>query len=161
MTGGGSVFTDENDLWAPPGTRITHGFELHCDQFVKPNNMEIQVHLPNGDGGRFHLDELTFAWCWDDTEIDSKPPVAPFDAYFGAGVGRYNGEAGYCADWEITDAGEPGTKDRIRAMRIWKPSGADCSLEEAFLFSIYLEPGHELTFGNHQAHKSSQTGNAP
>jgi hypothetical protein len=157
MTGGGSIFTDENDLWAPTGTRLTHGFELHCDPLDQPNNLEVEVHLPNGEGGRFHLDELTFAWCWDDPDIDPKPPNAPFDSYFGTGTGRYNGVPGYCADWEFTDAGEPGTNDRIRSMRIWKPQDVgNCSHEEEFLFSIYLEPGHTLTYGNHQAHRDNK-----
>ena len=154
MSGGGSIFTGEDDLWVPPGTHLTNSFDLHCDSFKQPNNLQVDVHLPNGASGRFHLDELQFAWCWDDPDINPKPPTAPFDSYYGQGIGRYNGEPGYCADWTFTDAGEPGTNDRVRSMRIWKPRvTGNCSLEESFLFSIYLEPGHALTFGNHQARK--------
>src|ERR1051325_4069473 len=148
MSGGGSIFTDENDLWAPAGTRLTHGFDLHCDSLTQPNNLQVEVHLPNGTGGMFHLDALTLAWCWDDPEIDSSPG-APFNSYFGAGTGQFNGVAGYCADWYFTDAGQPGTEDRVRSMRIWQPLDGNCANETQFLFSLYLEPGHTLTFGNH------------
>ena len=161
MTGGGSVFTDENDLWAPAGTRITHSFQLQCDQFAKPNNLQIEVHLPNGDGGRFHLTELTFAWCMDDPEIDAQTR-APFDTYIGAGIGTFNGQPGYCADWQITDAGERGSADLIRSMRVWHPSNPEsCAFESEFVFSIPLGPGHELTFGNHQALATKKTGTTP
>ena len=158
MTGGGSIFTDENDLWAPAGTRITHGFELQCDSLDSPNNLQIDVHLPNGESGRFHLDELQYATCWAREDIHPTPPSAPFDVYVGLGIGRYNGVPGYCTQWVFTDAGEPGTEDRIEHLRIWHPSeDGNCALEDenGFVVSIYLDPGHALTFGNHQAHKES------
>ena len=148
MTGGGSIFTDEEDFFVPPGTRVTHGFQLQCDVTLKPNNLQVNIHLPKGDGGRFHLDELVAALCWDDETTDPHPPSAPFDHYWGSGTGRFNGEAGYCADWMFTDLGEPGTEDRIEWLRIWH-----CETEE-FVFSVLREPGHPLTFGNHQAHKA-------
>lgn len=146
MTGGGSVFTDEDDFFVPAGTRITHGFQLHCDTTLTPNNLQVDIHLPDGGGSRFHLEELMVALCWNDSAVEPQPPSAPFDHYFGFGVGRLDGEAGFCADWIFTDEGEPGTEDRIALLRIW-----DCETEEFFL-SILLEPGHALTFGNHQAH---------
>jgi hypothetical protein len=147
MTGGGSVFTDENTFFVPSGTRVTHGFQLHCDPALTPNNLQVDIHLPDGESSRFHLEELTFAACWNDPETNSRPPTAPFDHYFGSGVGRLDGEAGYCADWIFTDEGEPGTNDRIELLRIWV-----CDTE-VFLFSILLEAGQPLTFGNHQAHR--------
>ncbi|MGK2927187.1 MAG: hypothetical protein ACSLE2_16345 [Lysobacterales bacterium] len=155
MTGGGSVFTDENDFFVPTGTRVTHGFQLHCDASITPNNLQVNTHLPDGGGSRFHLEELVDAVCWNDPEIEPRPPVAPFDHYWGFGVGRLDGVAGFCADWIFTDAGEPGTEDRIELLRIW-----DCGTEE-FFFSIlrgsdYGLLGLPLTFGNHQAHR--QTG---
>lgn len=146
MTGGGSVFTGENDFFVPAGTRVTHGFELNCDATITPNNLQVDIHLPDGESLRFHLEELEGALCWNDPEADPRPPVAPFDHYFGYGVGSLNGEEGYCADWLFTDQGEPGTEDRIELLRIY-----DCADE--FFFSILLEDGHTLTFGNHQAHK--------
>lgn len=150
MTGGGSVFTDEDDFFVPAGTRVTHGFQLHCDATSTPNNLQVDIHLPDGGTSRFHLEELLLAACWNDPEAEPQPPIAPFDHYFGFGVGSLDGEAGYCADWIFTDEGEPGTEDRIELLRIW-----DCETEE-FFFSIISEPGHPLTFGNHQAHR--QTG---
>lgn len=149
MTGGGSVFTDENDFFVPAGTRVTHGFQLHCDATITPNNLQVDIHLPDGGTSRFHLEELTYAVCWNDPEAEPRPPIAPFDHYFGSGEGRLDGEAGYCADWIFTDEGEPGTYDQIELLRIW-----DCETGE-FFFSILREPGdgHPLTFGNHQAHR--------
>lgn len=146
MTGGGSVFTDLNDT--PPGNgvnnvRITHGFELHCDSTRKPNNLEINIH--DGVRTRFHLLELTFAECTDDPTIVPNPPAAPFDTYEGRGTGRYNGQAGATAAWVFTDAGEPGSNDRIRRLIIRDSAGT--------VVVNIDEPGHTLTFGNHQAHK--------
>lgn len=148
MTGGGSVFTDENDFFVPPGTRVTHGFQLHCEATDTPNNLQVDIHLPDGGGSRFHLEELDVAFCWNDPEAEPRPPAAPFDHYFGFGFGRLDGVSGFCADWIFTDEGEPGTNDRIELLRIW-----DCGGTEEFLFSILAEPGHPLTFGNHQAHR--------
>lgn len=150
MTGGGSIFTDANDFFVPPGTRVTHGFQLHCDASGQSNNLQVNTHPPDGGGARFHLEELLLAWCWDDAATDPRRPSAPFDHYYGFGVGRFNGEPGYCADWMFTDEGEPGTKDRIEQLRIWH-----CDTEE-FVFSVLREPGHPLTFGNHQAHKQNK-----
>src|SRR6266436_4256275 len=59
MTGGGSVF--ETD-----GTRVTHGFELHCDVADVPNNLEINW----GPGDRFHLETLVSASCFTDPNIN-------------------------------------------------------------------------------------------
>jgi len=146
MTGGGSVFTDENDYFVPAGTRVTHSFQLNCDAIITPNNLQVDIHLPDGSGMRFHLEELGGALCWNDPETNSGRPAAPFNHYWGYGVGLLNGEPGFCADWIFTDQGEPGTEDRIELLRIW-----DC--EEEFFFSILMEDGHALTSGNHQAHR--------
>ncbi len=103
MTGGGSVFTKD-------GVRVTHGFELHCDINVTPNNLEI-----NWDkGNKFHLDTLTSATCSDDPSIVPNPPAAGFDTYVGRGTGKYNGVAGATAEWTFTDAGEPGKNDTAK-----------------------------------------------
>jgi hypothetical protein len=159
MTGGGSIFMGteaEGDFFVEPGTRITHGFQLHCDVNKGPNNLQIQIHRPNGEGGNFHLDHLNIVYCYDSPAIDQGKPAAPFDSLFAQGVGRYNGVAGYCADWEFTDAGEPGVDDQILSMRIWQPSTpGDCS---GGVVPIILSSnaGHTLTYGNHQAHKSNK-----
>ena len=103
MTGGGSVFTGENGF--PPGIRVTHGFELHCEA-VTPNRLEI-----NWDkGNNFHLTSLTSATCSDDPTITPNPPGAGFDTYVGSGTGVCNGLAA-AATWTFTDAGEPGKND--------------------------------------------------
>ena len=46
MTGGGSVL----------GSRVTHGFELHCNVTQTPNRLQV-----NWAGNRFHLEPLTRA----------------------------------------------------------------------------------------------------
>jgi len=143
MTGGGSIFTDTNDTGVPPGTRVTHGFELHCDKNKNPNNLEINIH--NVTDSQFHLETLTSAFCYDDPNISPNPPNAPFDTYVGTGTGKYNGVSGATAEWTFTDAGEPGVNDRIKRLKITDASG------NVVLF--VPEPGHTLTYGNHQAHK--------
>ncbi|MBI4609188.1 MAG: hypothetical protein HY726_09275 [Candidatus Rokubacteria bacterium] len=138
MTGGGSVFTDT-------GMRVTHGFELHCDVNRKPNRLQVNWH-PGGEAShRFHLQTLTFAQCTDDPTISPNPPAAPFDTYEGRGTGLVDGQPGATAEWVFTDAGEPGTSDRIRRLIIRDASGA--------VVLLIPEPGKTLTFGNHQAHK--------
>jgi len=175
MTGGGSIFLDGNpqtgdpDLVdgfpAPDGTRITHSFQLHCaltDEqgnpiINPPNNLQVNVHLPDGLDHRFHLEELTSGECLRD-ESNLERPAPPKNSenywYDGAGTGRYDGVAGFCADWIFTDEGEPGTDDRIVSLRIW--TGPDCvnGTGATFVLSIF-GPGHVLTFGNHQAHRAT------
>src|SRR5438445_11297494 len=63
MTGGGSVFTSD-------GTRVTHGFELHCDANKAPNNLEINW----GPGNRFHLENLVSADCYYDPSMNPSAP---------------------------------------------------------------------------------------
>jgi hypothetical protein len=83
MTGGGSVFT-------PDHTRVTHGFELHCDPSQQPNNLEI-----NWPANIFHLTSLTTATCFfNPTLLPPNPPKASFNTYQGTGTGDLNGVPG-------------------------------------------------------------------
>lgn len=108
MTGGGSVFTDEN-------VRVTRGFEIHCD-LSKPNNLEI-----NWKGGKkFHLTTLTYAECYDDPEYDMIPPEAPFDTFIGEGIGKLNKLDGATISFRFEDHGEPGKND-VAMITIWEP----------------------------------------
>jgi hypothetical protein len=129
MTGGGSVFTSE-------GRRVTHGFELHCDEEVGPNNLEV-----NWGGNHFHLENLTSAVCNDDPSIEPPPPAAPFDTYVGEGTGRCNGAPGATITFTFTDAGEPGTADTAAIDITGCPDGGGISASS------------NLMKGNHQAHK--------
>jgi hypothetical protein len=131
MTGGGSVFTEER-------TRVTHGFQLHCDETATPNNLQINW----GKGNRFHLDMLTSASCFDDPAIAPEPPPAGFDTYEGEGTGSYNGIPGATAEWTFTDAGEPGEDDT-----------ATLVVRDA-LNNVVLTVSGPLEHGNHQAHAS-------
>jgi hypothetical protein len=161
MTGGGSIFMGtqaDGDFFVEPGTRLTHGFELHCDITEGPNNLQVEIHRPDGQGGTFHMDHLTAAYCYNSPTINAGKPTAPFNSLFGQGTGRYNGTPGYCADWEFTDAGEPGTDDQIQSMRIWQPANpGDCSTNAAGPIVFASTAGHTLTYGNHQAHKDSKS----
>jgi hypothetical protein len=129
MTGGGSVFTEA-------GGRVTHGFELHCDVEVGPNNLEINW----GPGNQFHLEELLSASCSDDPNIAPPPPAAGFDTYVGTGTGRCNGVAGAAISFTLTDAGEPGKLDTAAFEITGCPGG------------LTLSVSGSLKKGNHQAH---------
>ena len=110
MTGGGSVFTDEN-------VRVTRGFELHCD-LSKPNNLQV-----NWQGGnKFHLTELQSALCTDDPLIIQDPPAAPFDTFDAWGVGKLNKVEGAVIHFVFVDHGEPGKNDTAE-INIWAPNG--------------------------------------
>ena len=130
MTGGGSVFT-------PGGARATHGFELHCDVEVGPNNLEINW----GGGNHFHLEDLVTATCSDDPNIAPPPPNADFDTYVGTGTGRCNGVDGATISFTLTDAGEPGKFDTASFEISGCPGG------------LTLSVSNTLKKGNHQAHK--------
>ena len=129
MTGGGSVFMED-------GTRVTHGFELHCNVTKGPNNLQVNW----GKGNKFHLEKLTAASCSDDPDIAPNPPPAGFDTCTGAGTGRYKDVSGAKAKWTFTDAGEPGKNDSAK-IEIWDANGA-----------LVLSVSGKLASGNHQAH---------
>lgn len=133
MTGGGSFFLN--------GMRITHGFELHCNPSIGPNNLEL-----NWNGGyKFHMTTLQKATCWD-TGISPGRPNAPFDQFFGTGTGTFNGVPGATIDFQFTDHGEPGRNDAVSYLTITDASGA---------IVLNLPPSggpYLLDSGNHQAH---------
>jgi hypothetical protein len=115
---------------------VTHGFELHCDPQVAPNNLEV-----NWNGNHFHMEELLTASCIDAPGIDWPPAPANFDTYIGTGVGRCNGVAGATISFTFTDAGEPGSKDTANIVISGCPDSVDISVD------------NNLKKGNHQAHK--------
>lgn len=132
MTGGGSVFT-------PDGTRVTHGFEIHCDITDVPNTLEVNWPAANN----FHMDTLTYAKCTDDPSINQKPPnSSTFDTFVGIGSGKLNGEAGATIEFTFVDAGEPGTSDT-----------ATYIIKDKLGNVVYTVPVAPLIKGNHQAHK--------
>jgi hypothetical protein len=127
MTGGGSIINN--------GIRVTHGFELNCDVTQNPQNLEI-----NWDGNRFHLEQLTSAFCSLDPSINSGHPAADFNTYTGSGTGSYNGVDGATVNFVFTDAGEPGTNDTA-AYTIMDANG-----------NTVLTASGNLDKGNQQAH---------
>ena len=128
MTGGGSVFGKGSQ-------RVTHGFELHCDPEVGPNNLEV-----NWGGNHFHMEELLTAVCTDDPSIAPPPPPAGFDTYTGTGTGRCNGADGATISFVFTDAGEPGKFDTAEIQISGCPSIGGITVSGP------------LKKGNHQAH---------
>ncbi len=132
MTGGGSVYTDD-------GTRVTHGFELHCDTDVGPNNLEV-----NWDQNNFHLEQVTAMSCYDDPRLNPLPRPAPFDTLVGEGIGLFNNKPGYHVSFMFTDAGEPGTSDFAR-IEIRDPQG-----------NLVLFVAGNLHNGNQQAHPENK-----
>jgi hypothetical protein len=127
MTGGGSFFT-------PDGTRVTHGFELHCSVPSHPNNLEV-----NWLGNHFHMDTLTSVTCFEDPAFYQGQPHADFNTMIGTGTGTFNGSPGTIR-FEFTDAGEPGVNDKAS---VTIQSGT-------FTFTVPLTV---LKNGNQQAHK--------
>lgn len=134
MTGGGSI----------PGSKVRHGFELHCNVSQPPNNLQVNF----GKGNKFHLEVFTSASCSDDPTIDERPPVAGFDTFAGSGMGRYNGVSGATIEFKFTDAGEPGVNDFAK-IKIVDAGG-----------STVLNIAGMLQNGNHQAHPANN-GSAP
>ena len=132
MTGGGSIYTADD-------TRVTHGFELHCDSTIGPNNLEI-----NWDKNKFHLEQVTAMSCYDDPALSPLPRPAPFDTLVGQGIGRFNGIAGYHVSFKFTDSGEPGTSD-LAQIEIRDPQGA-----------LVLFVSGNLHNGNQQAHPENK-----
>jgi hypothetical protein len=162
-TGGGSIFTASSDFalatdgsGLAAGTRITHGFELHCD-LSSPNNLEINW----GGGQNFHLTSLTNAVCFDDPSISPTPPQAPCNTIEAAGIGSFDNVDGYRIEFTFTDAGEPGKQDKASYL-IWKDqSGGTDGIYDPGIDTLVLQVGpKQLTFGNQQAHKGSGGGSA-
>ena len=142
MTGGGSVFTMVGDN----PIRVTHGFELHCDPSIGPNNLEI-----NWDGGNhFHLTRLTSVACYSDLSSPAPPPGTAelFDIYNGCGEGTFNGQPGYHACWVFTDHGEPGDNDTAEYF-------VEGGNPDTVVLSVPADT--KLTFGNHQVHRENKT----
>ena len=127
MTGGGSVFAG--------ATRVTHGFEFHCNAAELPNNLEV-----NWGKNKFHMTNLGTAACSNDPNISEGSPVAGFDTYKGVGTGKLNGVSGAKAEWTFTDAGEPGKNDYV-SLKIMDANN-----------NVVLSVTGNLKVGNHQSH---------
>src|SRR5437667_6889925 len=88
MTGGGKFNSDINN--APPPAPlmplVVHGFILHCDSSISPNNLEINWKDPNtGAEHRFHLDNLASSHCEYNRALGSpNPPDANFNTWVGS-----------------------------------------------------------------------------
>ena len=157
MTGGGSVFLDTGMIGGPVGTRVTHGFQLHCTTEAN-NRLEINWGKPNS---HFHLLELTAVECLD-TGIVQAPPEAPIDTLIATGSGLFTGAFGgtryakAAATVEIVfrdggpTRGEPGVDD-VASYKVTLSNGVVVlNTDGADADSVPDELN--LRFGNHQAH---------
>jgi len=82
---------------------LTAGFTIHCDILLS-NNLEI-----NWPGHKWHLSKpITFARCTDDPNVDPGQPDAPFDTFYGRGIGELDGVPNSLVTFTFVDAGEPG-----------------------------------------------------
>src|SRR5688572_13982137 len=93
MTGGGSIFLPQQAIGGAAGTRVTHGFQLHCAEPPETINNRLQINWGN-PSNRFHLLTLTDVECFDDPNIIQAPPDAPIDRLDGVGTGRFSGKIG-------------------------------------------------------------------
>jgi hypothetical protein len=167
MTGGGSVFLGTGAIGAPAGTRVTHGFQLHCAQNSKTggpiqdvnNRLEI-----NWNQSQFHLYHLTAVECFDTVIVQAPPKSAPIDTLQGVGEGRFSGsfngrnysKADAKIEFTLTDGGptngEPGIND-TSDYRIIVLDGNQDGVANDPIVVLDTNGPIKLTKGNHQAHK--------
>src|SRR3989304_5915885 len=161
FVGGGKVYVPKNGNIK--SFTLTHGFELHCDPTLGPNNLEI-----NWMKNKFHLEQLVTAKCYDDGSVNEPPPSPhpgpTLDVYYGKGYGRYNGQCGALAEWVMDDNGEPGKADQIVALRITYGTGVfeinpgELGVTDTSRSGTWKNPGGinnnslwlDLKTGNHQ-----------
>jgi hypothetical protein len=155
MTGGGSIFLGSNAIGGPAGTRVTHGFELHCAQ--PPQNVNNRLEV-NWSQSQFHLLTLTSVECFE-TPLVQAPPKAPIDTLKGIGEGRFSGtfngktykDVRAKIEFTFTDAGEPGTKDTANYRIIVLDANMDGNANDPVTV-LDTKGAVRLTNGNHQAH---------
>ena len=156
MTGGGSIFLKSGDIGGAAGTRVTHGFELHCHEPTQEANNRLEV---NWNQSQFHLDHLTSVECFDTSLIQAPPKSSPIDTLHGLGVGRFSGtfngvtykDVAAKIDFIFTDAGEPGTKDTAKYEIVVLDANKDGNANDPVVV-LDTKNAILLTFGNHQAH---------
>jgi hypothetical protein len=131
MTGGGHSLLGDD-------VKIAKGLTIHCDLRLSNN---LNVVWPGSPGqNHFRMNEHTFAECVD-TEIDQRPPDAPFDTFIGEGTGTLNGQPGASISWVFVDAGEPGTNDQ-----------AGMEIKDSDGMTVLFLPLETIASGNLQAH---------
>lgn len=167
MTGGGSVFLGNNAIGGPAGTRVTHGFQLHCAQVsikggpIEDVNNRLEI---NWNQSKFHLSELTFVECFDTAIVQAPPKSAPIDTLHGIGNGRFSGtfngksyfQADAKIDFTLTDGGptkgEPGINDTSNYRIIVLDGNLDGIANDPIVV-LDTKGALKLDHGNHQAHK--------
>lgn len=155
FTGGGKVYVPKSGNI--PKFTLTHGFELHCDQHLGPNNLEV-----NWLQNKFHLEELEKANCVDDG-THNEPPPSPhpgptLDIYNGEGYGRYNGQCGAYATWSMSDNGEPGKNDEILSLKIYDSKGGNVVLD---IHDLNLQSGNHQFVPHPATHQNPPTQTNP
>ena len=111
MTGGGRFNGNVNTAPEPNPTIpiLVHGFILHCDPTVLPNNLEVNWKDPaTGVEHRFHLNLLVDAHCEMNEALGSpNPPTADFNTWVGSGTGTLDGQTGASIYAIFTDQSQP------------------------------------------------------
>lgn len=115
------------------GDRAAHGFGLHCDAGAAGQRLQV-----SWGGHRFSLELVATLACSDDSEVEPGGGV-PIDTLSIDGQGRLDGVPGASVTATFTDAGEPGSEDRV-ALEIRDADGA-----------VVLSVSGPLLRGNHQA----------
>ncbi len=156
MTGGGSIFLSDGAIGGDAGTRVTHGFQLHCAEPAEEVNNRLEI---NWNKSKFHLETLTSVECFE-TALDQGHPVAPIDTLHGMGEGRFSGTfngrdyrmVDAKIEFTLTDDGEPGRTD-TSDYRIVVLDGNRDGVENDPVVVLDTNGPEFLTHGNHQAHK--------
>jgi hypothetical protein len=166
MTGGGSIFLKTGAIGAAAGTRVTHGFQLHCAQNsikggpIQDVNNRLEI---NWSQSKFHLYHLNSVECFETAIVQAPPKSAPIDTLQGVGLGRFSGtingktyfQAEAKIEFTLTDGGpskgEPGIDDTSDYRIIVLDGNKDGVANDAVVVLDTNGPT-KLTYGNHQAH---------
>ena len=164
MTGGGSVFLKAGGIGGPAGSRITHGFQLHCAQNSKTGgpiqdvNNRLEINW-NSNKSKFHLENLSAVQCFETELVQAPPKSSPIDTLILTGNGRFSGKFNN-VDYDkvaarveatLTDAGEPGTKD-TSDYRVIVLDGNKDGVANDPVVVLDTKGALVLDKGNHQAH---------
>jgi hypothetical protein len=150
MTGGGVKAEAAGGTLAAPGTTVTLGLTLHCDNTLSNN---LQVNWGTGrNAHQWHIEKETlFNILCTDEDIAPEPPAAPIDTFEADVYGRLDGVANSTLHFRFQDAGEPGKDDTIE-LTIYEPGTNVVALQVDF---------QKLSVGNFQMHYDQPHGQKP
>jgi hypothetical protein len=127
MTGGGVKAPADGGTLAAPGTTVTLGLTLHCDNTLSNN---LEVNWGKGKAShQWHIEKesLENIVCVRN-ENPPEPPAAPIDYFEADATGRLDGVDGSRLHFVFEDFGEPGKNDRI-TLTIYEPNSTTVALQ--------------------------------